>query len=60
MSQNLENWYIAALDSIFYESEKKIEKKFQKHFFLNSKEFFSKKNFFNIFLKIVPEPQKLV
>ena len=32
-SKSIENWYIAALDGIFYESEKKIEKKFQNIFF---------------------------
>ena len=44
-SQSTENWYIAALNGIFYESEKKIWKKFSEHFFFKkfSKKIFQKK-----------------
>ena len=58
-SQSTENWYIAALDSIFNESEKKIEKKFQNIFFFKKKiQNFKKKSIF--FLKMIPDPWKLV
>ena len=43
-SKSTENWYIAALDGIFYESEKKLKKNFRRFFF-------SKKNFKKIFKK---------
>ena len=47
-SQSTENWYIAALDGIFYESEKKIEKKYWEHFFFK---FFFEKKIWIFFLK---------
>ena len=58
-SQSNENWYIAALDSIFYESEKKNWKKISETFFFKLKRIFFKKKIFQHFFKNCPRTSKI-